>query len=108
MSYQPPKVDTLGGTSTVRYSSNSGTLTIENQGPAAIWSDPRDPTYDECLALVNAQPLSNSEMNSGIPYSSGQGLCIITLGKAAMAFVRGDGNPSGDAVEMSAKRWPLG
>lgn len=107
LSYQPPAIDSVGGTATVQYDADAGTLQSENSGPAAIWTAERDPTYDECVALVNAQPLSSGEMTSGTAYRQGQGLCVITYGQQAMAFVRGISTPSGDAVQMSARRWPL-
>lgn len=106
MSSQPPKVDSLGGVSTVAYFPASGVLTTDS-GSAAIWTAERDPTYDECVALVNTQPLSPEERLQGTAYRQGQGLCVITYGKAAMAFVRGITAPGAEAVQMSGKRWPL-
>ena len=104
---QPPKVDTFGGVATVAYSPSNGTLSTENSEPAAIWTAERDPTLDECMALVSAQPLSPEERTSGTAYRQGQGLCVVTYGKTAMAFVRGISTPGGEAVQMTAKRWPL-
>lgn len=106
MSSQPPKVDTLGGIDTVAYKSGSGVLTSDS-GPAAIWTAERDPTYDECVALVNTQPLSPEERTKGTAYRQGQGLCVVTYDKSAMAFVRGVTTPGAEAVQMSGKRWPL-
>lgn len=107
MSYQPPAADTAGGTATVQYNAGAGTLEIENSGPAAVWTAERDPTYDECVALVNAQPLSQAEMTGGTAYQQGQGLCVVTFSEQAMAFVRGISAPRGEAVQMSARRWPV-
>ena len=106
MSYQPPTGDTIGGTATVQYDGDTQTLAIENQGPAAFWNSPDNPSYEECLALVRTQPLSTGEMQR-VPYRQGHGLCVVTFGKSAMAFVRGTGAPGADAVEMHGLRWTL-
>lgn len=106
MSYQPPAGDTIGGTATVQYDAGTQTLAIENQGPAAVWIAPTDPSYDQCAQLVQTQPLAESEM-SRIPYRQGHGLCVVTFGNTAMAFVRSSGAPGPDAVQMHGLRWPF-
>lgn len=105
MSEQPPKVDTIGGTSTVRFDSGDGTLAVDGGGPVALWTEERDPTYEECVAQLGVQALGRREIQS-IPYVRGQGLCVVTFADRAVAFVRGVSAVDGDAVQMRAVRWP--
>lgn len=105
MSEQPPKVDTIGGTSTVRFDADDGTLAVDGGGPAALWTEQRDPTYEDCVAQLGTQALGRRELQS-IPYVRGQGVCVVTFANRAVAFVRGVSAVDGDAVQMRAVRWP--
>lgn len=111
LSVQPPTVvgDNVSYRVTVAYTPSQQTLAVGYAGlggPAAIWPGATDPTYEQCLAQVQTQPLSQNEQQM-VPYRQGQGVCIVTYHGVAMAFVRGISPPGTEAVEMHGIRWPM-
>lgn len=106
MGQQPPVTDTLGGIATVVYNPDRGELGTTNSGPAALWTSPVDPTYEDCVSVLATQPLADTE-SQAIPYRQDQGLCVETFNGAAIAFVRGVTEEGGrqQAVQMSGIRW---
>ncbi len=111
LSVQPPSVvsDSSPNRITVAYDGGHQTLAVGFtglEGPAAVWPAATVPTYEQCLAQVQTQPLSSIEQQA-IPYRQGQGLCIVTYQRVALAFVRGISAPGPKAVQMQGIRWPI-
>lgn len=107
MGLTTPATDTVGGKATVVYDGQRGTLSTENAYPAGLWTSTADPSYEQCLTLLQTQALSRDEARA-VPYRRGQGLCIVTFNEAAVVFVRGESPAGSEAVQMRGVRWPNG
>ena len=105
LAVQPPTVDTDHAyATTITY--QPSTQTLQTFATTAVWSASTDPTYDQCVAQLQTQPLSTEETGA-LGYRRGQGVCVVAYGRAAVAFIRETGAPGPEAVEVHALRWPV-
>jgi hypothetical protein len=85
----------------VRYA--SGRISLEWRNAAAgLWADNRDPSSNQCVATINAQPLSRDEMG-GIRYKQSIGICYAFGDN--VVFLRGLSPNAADTVQVNATKW---
>ena len=85
----------------VRYA--SGRISLEWRNAAAsLWVGNRDPSSNQCVATINAQPLSRDEMG-GVRYKQSIGICYAFGDN--VVFLRGLSPNAADTVQANATKW---
>jgi hypothetical protein len=88
---------------TVQYDSSNNLLQFSSDA-VALWNQSNDPSFNDCVNLTQTQALSQDEYQR-LPYRPDQGICYVW--ESGALFLRGEGPPTGEAVEMRGIKWSL-
>lgn len=89
---------------TLIYDSSSQQFSTNNSSPAALWTEPAQPTHDQCVTQLNTQALSFDEWHA-INYSPNLGICVVPFGANKVVFIRIPQKPAGVAAQTVVTMW---
>jgi hypothetical protein len=94
-----------GAFDTIILDPSTATFSTANSTPVGLWLKKREPTFNQCQDVVEAEPLSSQEAGA-IRYQKNLGLCIHTFSTGNLAFVRILGPPTAQSADARAIIWP--